>query len=93
MGDRGFAWLRWGIVAATLSSVPVHSVRAQDDDPARGSQASLRGTYDFGPSQPSTGRPDAQDVDDDAAPGIPPPVPPVDPTSETQEQDSLEPAS
>jgi hypothetical protein len=65
--------------------------------PQGGSQASLRGTYggtyDSGPSQPSTVRPDAQDVDDDAAPGIPPPIPPDDPTSEAQEQDSLEPAS
>ncbi len=65
--------------------------------PQGGSQASLRGTYggtyNSGPSQPSTVRPDAQDVDDDAAPGIPPPIPPDDPTSEAQEQDSLEPAS
>ncbi len=93
MGGRGFAWLRWGFIAAMFSCVPVHAAHAQDDDAAPSGSPLLRGTYASGTSQPSTSPPEAQDSDDDdTASGISPPIPSDDPTSETQGEDSLEPA-
>jgi hypothetical protein len=89
MGDRRLAWYKLGLVVAVLVSAQATSLRAEDGD---NETTTIGETFPSGPSQPSTTRASAQDVDDDyAAPGIPPPVPQDDPTAEPEEQDQLDP--
>ena len=87
MGRERVAWFSIGFaVACALSAFASVSV-------AQAQTQSSRGTDPSGPSATSRARPAAQDVDDnDAAPGIPPPIPQDDPSEVQEEQDGLDPA-
>lgn len=87
MGRKRVAWFSIGFAAAcALSAFAGVSV-------AQAQSQSTRGTDPSGPSATSRGRPAAQDIDDnDAAPGIPPPIPQDDPSEVQEEQDGLDPA-
>ena len=87
MGRKRVAWFSIGFAAAcALSAFAGVSV-------AQAQSQSTRGTDPSGPSATSRGRPAAQNIDDnDAAPGIPPPIPQDDPSEVQEEQDGLDPA-
>ncbi len=87
MGRQRVAWFSIGFAAAcALSAFAGVSV-------AQAQTESSRGTDPSGPSATSRTRPTAQDIDDnDAAPGIPPPIPQDDPSEVQEEQDGHDPA-
>ena len=87
MGRERVAWFSIGFaVACALSAFASVSV-------AQAQTQSSRGTDPSGPSATSRARLAAQDVDDnDAAPGIPPPIPQDDPSEVQEQQDGLDPA-